>query len=233
MNIEHRAATSLHHVRDFLLTQGDATPQWSTGAEAVDALYALLRERRDDEAFWSELAGLLERLEDSRVRPDLIRGADVLGGAAVGQLLAELRAALPAADAPSDVRSWISASSSAGVLAALLLLGSAVGCVPQLNGNPSDDDDAVETCDEAIEQGYQAETADVYCELIDLVRSADTSISVREDVLDCLPTLSAEYRESLLALFRTYDEETLAEALQALAWSDDCDPGWDDDDAEH
>ena len=240
MNTKHRTTTSLHEVRSFLVDQGVASPPWSSGAEAVDALYALLRERRDDEAFWGRLEGLLTRLEDARVRPELISGADVLGGAAVGQLLIDLRLALPAGgDGPTDARSWARGATAARALAAFLLLGAAVGCQPQLNGGDDDDvagvddDDDVGTCDEAEALELEGDDADVYCELLEIIEGADVPTSIRLDVLECLPRLSAEARETLVESFRTMDEEELADALQDLAWSWLCNPDEDDDDADH
>lgn len=226
MNTALRTTTNLHDVRRFLADQSAGTAPWTPSGATVDALLTLLRERRHDEAFWVELRGLLERLEDSRVRPELIQGAEVLGGAAVGKLLATLRDALPENDAPAG--SWIRGASAAHVLAALLLLGTA-GCAPMLGagGAPGVDGE----CSQAQELALDEEDTDVYCELVDLVEDADVSTSVRADVLDCLPSLSATYREYLVNQFRTYSDVELADALQDLAWSDECDDEWDDDDA--
>lgn len=63
------------------------------------------------------------------------------------------------------------------------------------------------------------------------MEDAPVKKSVRQDVLDCLPALSAGYREYLLDLFRGYSPNELADALEELAWSSDCDDEWDDDDA--
>ena len=69
---------------------------------------------------------------------------------------------------------------------------------------------------------------------MELVRSSDAPTGVQMDVLDCLPELSATYREYLLELFSGYSDAELAEALQELAWSDLCDDEWeDDDDVDH
>ncbi len=253
MHAEPRTTTTLHEVRDFLVEQGQPAPPWSSGRAAVDALFGLLREHRDDDGFWVALEALLERLEDQRVRPELIEGAEVLDGATVGRLLAELRAALPEGEA--DVRGWLGACNSARVLAALLLLGTAVGCQPQLDRAddddvawPDDDDVAVDDddvalddddsddglCEEAEQQNLVGEEGEVYCELVELVRSSDAPTGVQMDVLDCLPELSATYREYLLELFSGYSDAELAEALQELAWSDLCDDEWeDDDDVDH
>jgi hypothetical protein len=240
MNVEHRTTTSLHEVRAFLFEQGAATPPWTSGAAAVDALYALLRERRDDERFWVRLEALLERLEDVRVRPELITGAEALGGAAVGQLLSELRGALPPSDdGPDDARSWARGASAARVLAAFLLLGTAVGCQPQLNRGDDDDiagandDDDVGICVEAVALELEGNDADVYCELLELIEGADVPTSIRLDVLECLPILSAATRAALVDQFRTLDDDELAEALQELAWSWPCNADEDDDDADH
>lgn len=217
MNTAHRATTTLHDVRDFLHAQGADLAPWTPAAETVEALLALLRQRRDDEAFWTELAGLLEQLEDARVRPELIRGAEVLDGAAAGELLTALRRALPQVDAPAGDRSWLRGASAAKVLAAVLLLGTAVGCPPNQG--------VVDDC--SIEDQELTESEQIYCELVGMVDDAGVSSGVANDVLDCLPMLSTVRREQLVEEFRSLTDQELAEALQDLAWSQECDDGSD------
>lgn len=228
---EPRQATTLHEIRDFLAAQAVGPAPWSPARSAVDALYALLRERRGDPGFWAALETLVARLQDARVRPEVIRGSDVLGHATTAELLAALRDALPAKDdGPGEARAWARTTSEARALAAFLLLGTAVACTPQL-GDDDDDDDTTEAtgCPEAP-QGLSDHNTDVYCELVDIVRNADVPTWTRDDVLDCLPSLSSAYREELLEMFREYSDSQLANALSELA--DDCYPPGDDD-AEH
>jgi hypothetical protein len=226
MNTTPPPATSLLEVRDFLLAHSAAPAPWSSASAAIDALYALLRARRADPAFWTDLEGLLHRLEDARVRRSLIRGGELLDGATVGALLADLREALPAlGSGPTSARSWSSGASAAGALAAFLLLGTAVGCAP-MGAEAQFDSDCADAEEFELDE-YHSET---YCELVFMVDSADVSSSVRADVLDCLPGLSAAYRENLVEVFRTYSDLQLTRALEALAGSDECEDDWGDDD---
>jgi hypothetical protein len=53
------APTVTHRVRGFLFRHGVAVRPWSRLDEVYEALYALMRARKDDPAFWPELESLL------------------------------------------------------------------------------------------------------------------------------------------------------------------------------
>jgi len=207
-----RATTTLHDVRDFLTARGAAPSPWATASEVIEALLALLRRRQHDDRFWEELERLLERLEDARVRPELIRGAEVLDGAEVGELLRDLRRALPASAGASG-GGWIRGARAAKVLAALLLLGTAVGCQPYYG--------VVSDC--SVDQAGLNPDEKVYCELVGMVEDSDVEDDVASDVLGCLPERSAVRRQQLVQQFRNLSDEELADALEDLAWSRECD----------
>ena len=231
------ATTSLHQIRAFLDRHGAGIPAWSEPERAVDALYELLRARRDDPVFWAELADLTRRLDDDRVRPELIDGSEVLGLRSVDNLLTELRSALPTADrGPRTAREWVGAGLGLGALASFLLLGASIGCPapnhPGVNDDDDDDDDSTEytPCVEATEAGVEDEDEQrVYCDLVDLIESAEIPPSIREELLDCLHELGAEERSDLLDEFENASEEELADLLAQLAASEDCGGGGDDD----
>lgn len=227
--------TTLQEVRGFLNAQHAGTPAWSTAGEALEALYASLRERREDPDFWHALTALLVRLEDARVHPDLIRGAEVLDGATVKALLAELRDALPTdSDGPSDPRSWVRGLRTLHALAAFLLLGVATGCPPTLSGDDDDDDASFDNgCDEADALGYTGDEAAVYCELVNIAEGSGLAALSRADLLECLPTLSAARREQLLDVFRDLSGADLRDALYNLIGGQECSPVVADDDDDH
>ena len=230
------ATTSLHHIRAFLDRHGASTPAWSEPERALDALYDLLRARRDDPAFWADLADLTRRLDDDRVRPELIDGSEALGLESVDHLVAELRAALPTVDrGPRTAREWVGAGLGLGALASFFLLGASIGCPapihPDVNDDDDDDDSTEYTpCAEATDAGIQDEAEQqVYCDLVDLIESAEIPPNIRDELLDCLPLLGAELRSELLDEFENASEEELADLLAQLAASEDCGGGGDDD----
>jgi hypothetical protein len=225
------ATTSLHQIRAFLDRHGAATPAWSEPERAVDALYELLRARRDDPAFWADLADLTRRLDDARVRPELVEGSEVLGLESVDHLLAELRTALPSTDrGPRTAREWIGAGIGLGALASFLLLGTSIGCPAPDHPGVNDDDDEYTPCTEATDAGIQDEAEQrVFCDLVDLIESAEIPPGVRDDLLACLPELGAEERSDLLDEFENASEEELADLLEELAVAEPCGEGGDDD----
>ncbi len=214
-------STTLQEVRLFLEDQATAPPAWSSPSDAIDALYVLLRTRRTDPGFWDRLGALLARLEDARVHPDLIRGAEALDGATIHALLADLRAALPtSSDGPRHARGWVQDLGTVHALVAFLLLGVATGC-PTTTGAE---------CDDASARGYEDDEAAVYCELADLVDAAGLESYAESDVLNCLPTLSTARRQALLDAFRDLSGDELVDALNDLAASTECNPDINDDD---
>jgi hypothetical protein len=219
-------ATSLIDIRDFLSEHRCAASPWEHPDRVVDRLIAELRERRHDEAFWADLRDLVERLEDRRFDATAFRGASALRGATVDRLLGELRISLgnggPPPGGASGVRAWAKKSLGTTALFALLLLGVAVGC------REGDDDDNAAQCDEAGLYGIPDDEQGVYCDLVDIIQSADISNATREQLLSCLPDLDAAYREYLLDLFQTMSDDQIASYLTNYD-QEICANGGDDD----
>lgn len=209
------APTSLGDIRRFLDSQGDPLPPWSSGEQALDALHARLAARRADPAFWAALAPLLRRLQDRRVRPELVRGGEVLDGARVEELLEALRESLAAAR-PGGARAWARGGPKLRAVAGFALLGAAAAC-------DGEDKDSAVTCYEATTSGVtDAAEVEVYCALVDLIRDAELSEADETRLLECLPAISAPERAALLEMFTEMDEDELARQLVALSYDSPC-----------
>jgi hypothetical protein len=210
--------TSLHEIREFLGRHESAPPAWSDPATPLDALYLLLKERREDPLFWADLADLTRRLEDARLRGDLAV-AGGLDAARVDRLLADLRESLPAnGDGPPNVRAWIGSGVGLAAVAGFVLLGTSLGC-------PT----TTALCPEAGDAGIADDEQTVFCALVDIIDTAEIDDGAKDDLLACLPGLGADERSDLLDEFENASEEELAELLTDLAASSDCDGGGDDD----
>ncbi|MBW2277511.1 MAG: hypothetical protein JRF63_08470, partial [Deltaproteobacteria bacterium] len=175
-------------------------------ARAVDELYALLRERRDDDLFWLRLSDLAGRLEDQRFSADALSRADAIDGSTVNRLLEDLRSSLGTSAPRRTLKDWLGAAISGAALAGFVLLGAAT-CSSDDNG----------LCDEADEEGFQHDNGEVYCDLIEIIENADVSAWVKTQLLDCLPELDASYRATLLEQFQSMSESELADHLEAMA----------------
>lgn len=218
--------TVLHDIRSFLDTHGHPVPAWSPAQTPLEALYRLLRDRRGDDALWSDLNALTRAVAEARLRPD-----HALDAADVSDLLAELRHALeesPGRD-PLPLRRW-AATAPIAALSGFLLLGAAMGCTTPGNDDDDDDDSAVaeQACQEAIDHEIPQAEQDVFCQLVDLIEGASVGDGTREQLMECLPELSAEQREELLDAFVAASDEELAGLLEDAAFSQLC--GWDGDD---
>ena len=218
------APTTLEDVHAWLTQQGAGLPRWSTGAAALEALLTLLEDRRDDPAFWAELAPLFSRLSDPRVRPELVGDGSSLDD--VGPLLDDLRASLPAR-AGQGARAWARGLHSGRALACFALLTAAVACTggkdDTSSTTPDDTVPTTEPCDEAVSADVtdDAEVA-VYCALVDLIRDADIAGGDVSMLLDCLPAFTAAERANMLDEFLTLDEDALAARLHEIAWDEPC-----------
>jgi len=220
--------TTLHDIRTFLSEHGRHVPAWSPSRGPLDALVGLLSERRDDERFWRDLAVLTRRIENQRIRPDAFAGCEALGGGDVDCLLDELRRAIPAeADsAPTSTRSW-AATLNATALAGFVLLGAMAGCddpVPEGEGAC----EAAETYDIV-----GADEQEVFCELVAIIDESGSSDWIRDTLMECIPSLSADERADLLDEFLEASDEELAALLEGLAFSPTCDDDWDDNYNDH
>lgn len=209
------APTSLGDIRRFLDSQGDPLPPWSSGEQALDALHARLAARRADPAFWAALAPLLRRLQDRRVRPELVRGGEVLDGARVEELLEALAESL-AAGRPGGARAWARGGPKLKAIAGFALLGAAAAC-------DGEGKDSAVTCYEATTSGVtDAAEVEVYCALVDVIRDAELSESDETRLIECLPSISATERSNLLDEFANMTEAELADYLVGLAYSSPC-----------
>lgn len=214
----------LHDIRSFLQTHDHPVPPWSPVETPLTALYRLLRQRHGDDALWSDLAALTRTVAASRLRPD---GA--LARAEVDDLLNELRHTLAEDDPAVPMRRW-AATAPIAALSGFLLLGAAMGCTTPAN---DDDDSSNEQaiCTEAIDHEIPEAEADVFCQIVDIIESSSGNDAVREQLMECLPELSAEQRQELLDAFLTASEAELADLLEETAYSGEwCGTGDDDDD---
>jgi hypothetical protein len=225
--------TSLTDLRNFLDRHTGAPAPWTPPRAVVDALLALLVERRGDDAFWTDLRGLAARLRDRQVSPALLRGAEVLDGQTITGLLDALRASLP--PEPRPALHW-ARTAAAPALAAFLVLGMAVGCSGKddsvggadAEGDADTDTDAdsdTDTdvdCAEAKAAGVSGASADVFCDLVDLVRGSELSEHYQDMLLACLDEFSAKERGAMLKSFSTMTDEELEKALLELVKDDRC-----------
>jgi hypothetical protein len=229
MTTMDRAATptTLQQIRDFLRRENAAPPPWTRPEGSVEALYDLLRLRRDDERFWASLKDLASRLEDRRFDAARLGACEVLGHATLDRLLDDLRASL---DAPGKPRlpDWLRSGVSAAALMAFLVLGTATACAP---ADPAGTEDG--TCGEAIANSIPAGEAGTYCELVEIIKAAAITAETKQILLDCLPDLDAAYREELLDQFVNSTDEQIASILDAMtSLHGTCDDGSSDVDAD-
>jgi len=219
----HAPTIPLHEIREFLARHGRDVPAWSATSAPLEALYALLADRRDDEVFWRDLASLVARIEDTRVRPDAL--ADAFGASEVNRLVRDLRAELPTESGqPRTMRTWAK-TLGATALAAFFVLGAAMGCEPF-------DPDSAE-CDAAIEFEIPQDEQTVFCELVEIVEDASPAQWVIDTLMECIPSLAEDQREDLLDEFASASDDELADLLFDLATSPDCDDDWDDNYNDH
>ncbi len=131
--------TVTHRVRGFLWAQGVRVKPWSGLEETYDALYELMRSRKDDPGFWPALAGLLRAIVESAAEPAAGRlpapQAELLSSWDIDRLVADMRAALPegqalSADSGRGAFRRFTAGLAAPVLGGFLLIGmvAAGGC---------------------------------------------------------------------------------------------------------
>ena len=220
MTISAEHTTSLREIRAFLANQGTDLPPWSAPPTSVERLYQLLRERRGDETFWTDLSDLTRRLERVQSAPLHLDGSDVLSAAVVDQLLADLRADLP--DDPAalpSLRDWARSSVGFSAVAAFVLLGASLGC------DKTDAECGAAADEDITDAGEQI----VICDLVDIINASEMDPDLRSDLLACLPELAAAERADLLDQFEQASEGELADLLEEIAVSDECAGAGDDD----
>jgi hypothetical protein len=208
---ENSHTTSLLEIRRFLEAEKAMPAPWAEPDESLESLYALLVARKDDPRFWSRLQELVQRLEDHRVDLSRLENSEAFGYATVEKLLADLRTDLHQNDgtAPLSWKKALSLSLRATSLAAFLLLGTATAAC-------GDDSASGGPCAEATENGVTGDDAVVYCDLVDVINGSDLSGEEKADLLDCLPDIDAEYRQSLLDSFQTMNDAEISAYLQDM-----------------
>jgi len=231
-------ATTLSELRSFLMAQGIAPSAWSPGQDVLDAMYAALRTRRDDDAFWAEVRGLLRRVEDRGIRAALQGKAEVLEPETVDALVRALRISLPASHQADT--GWTSLR-RLRPLAAFLALGLAMGCgdkavdeddeEPDLMGG---DSGSSELCEAAQTYAQTGDRAEVFCELVEAVQGSELSTSDQNALIECVADQFSESEmQELIEVFETMgDDQALAAYVDGLL--EDCDgEGSDDGDGTH
>jgi hypothetical protein len=205
--------TNLHDIRRFLSTYGQGPQPWASSEEALDKLYRILLKHEADDGFWRNLAGLVRRLEDRGVRPAILAGSDVVGREAGDALVQALRAALGRAGVrPGGRAAFARSCRTATPLAGFMLLGLAVAC--------KEDKASDEQCAEAEELGLSEDDGQIYCELVDMIDAADLSDTQREDLMECLPDMSAAEWEELLSDWSEMSDSDVEDEMQTLSWTD-------------
>jgi len=134
--------TVLQQLRGFLAESGVSQPPWTSFDQVMDALLALLHDRRDDAAFFARLAPFLEELRSGAARGEAglpARQAEILEQASLETLIADLRGALRAAPrgiATPALRAQLAAR-AAPLLCLTLLVTALTGCTDK----PASDND--------------------------------------------------------------------------------------------
>jgi len=229
--------TTLSELRSFLIAQDIAPAAWSPGQDVLDAMYAALRTRRDDDVFWAEVRGLLRRVEDRGIRTALQGKAEVLEPETIDALVRALRISLPATHQADT--GWKSMG-RLRPLAAFLALGLAVGCGDKatdeddgddLGGSGSGSSDLCEAAQTYVQTGDRAE---VFCELVEAVQGSELSTSDQNALIECVADQfsEAQMQEVIDAFEALEDDLALAEYVDGLL--EDCDgEGSDDGDGTH
>ena len=208
-------ATTLSELRSFLMDQGIAPAAWSPGQDVLDAMYAALRTRRDDDVFWAEVRGLLLRVEDRGIRAALQGKAEVLEPETIDALVRALRISLPASHQSNP--GW-QALSRLRPLAAFLALGLAVGC-----GDKDEDED----CSAADDHGFSDDQAETFCDIVEVVEGSQLSSGDQADAIECIAEGYSEMEMGvLLEAFDGMSDSALATYLEDLL--DECQGGGDD-----
>jgi len=226
--------TTLSTIRDFLRAERREPPPWAPPTRAVDELYAMLTERRDDDLFWARLGDLASRLADRRFCSAALARVEALDGATVDRLLEDLRASIGGASEPRrTLKDWLGSAISVAALTGFLLLGTAAGCAEDDDDQGSDSDvdsdsdsdsdtdsdtdtDTDDLCDEAIGHGFSGAEGEIYCDLIEIIEEADVADWIKQQLYECLPELDADYRANLLEQFQSMSDAELAAYLQDM-----------------
>jgi hypothetical protein len=204
--------TTTRRVRDFLESQGLEPRPWATLDETHAALYGLLRSRRDDNAFWRPLAGLVRDLvADAADGPRRLpaRQAELLRSWDVEELVRDLRRALPAECAPAGDHRGFSRSLGAPVLGGFLVLGLAMaGCdeVEDPGGGGGGTPAWAAEC--SLDDG-----SEIYA-VID--ESEEISTGEKTDLCKCVAAMQTDWQEDLSAVFESCMPEVIADALEII-----------------
>ncbi len=192
--------TVVQEVRGFLLGAGLTQRPWSGAAEVLQALTALLDEKKDDPEFWGPLEELLSRLvarqETIESSPDSFdRGAEVLGVGELRALVARLRVALPGDNGSSrPTLASMLKNLRTPALASVLLLLVAGGC--DVGGGVSSGDPVVDT---EPGDGTPTDKPDpVLKDVYDYLEASGLPAQTKEALKDCLAKFSDTKRNDLV-----------------------------------
>ena len=216
---------TLLDVRRLLRAHGAPVPANPT-AKDLDALLVDLSARSGDQAFRDDLGALLRRVRDPRIHPALLDGPVASERANVGALVdglgpsAVLASPAPA-PAPAKARHGALAQSlrrrvatmPMQALSALMVLALAVAC----------GDGRLETCDDSDEAGLKGEDADIFCEIVSLIKTSTVDNWYRAELKECIGDMGSRRRENLLdELEATETDKELRRALMDVANSNYC-----------
>jgi hypothetical protein len=217
--------TTTRRVRDFLGEQGLAPRPWSTLDETYSALYGLLRSRRDDNAFWKPLAGLVRDIvADAADGPRRLpaRHAELLRSWDVEELVRDLRRALPGDCAPAGDHRGFARALGAPVLGGFLVLGlAAVGCdnveEPGGGGGGGGDETPTWAADCSLDDG-----SEIYAAIDD---NEEISTGEKTDLCKCMAAMQTDWQSDLSAVFEECGTEEIAYVLEELVGQCDDEAG--------
>ncbi len=239
MSAMHGAAilpTVTHRVRGFLWAQGVRVKPWSRLDEVYEALYGLMRARRDDPAFWPELETLLEAIVECATEKGAGRlpapQAELLSSWDIASLVKDMRAALPAPGGGGDRGSFrrFASGLAAPVLGGFMILGlvASGGCGSEttMTGDATGDapvDTHLDTAaDTPVDTGVDAPWAEgcelpayspLYTVLVDTTVIDDYE---KASLCQCFYRLHVDWNDGLVELFATGTPDVVAAALYEM-----------------
>jgi hypothetical protein len=231
--------TVVQEIREFLRAEGLEPRPWSGATEVLEALLELLNSKKDIPAFWGPLEGLLSRVVARQEMMEAFeasygRDAEVLGSGELRCLVAELRGALPG----SETAAWqplmgtlrdLKAPALAGALLLLVVVGCDSGSSDDGGGNAVD----VQASEIRVGDDVESSADDVHPSLTDFrdaplknvydyLEESDLPSWTKKDLEECLSMFSESERQDLVDLFQSKTPEEIADHLENLVQSWDC-----------
>jgi hypothetical protein len=225
--------SSIQRIRCFMKTEGGLKVKpWITVEETLDAFYSLLTTNNHNDTFWQKLDGLLSDISgDLKTRlqaDDRVVDNEVLNTAQYADLLAEIRATLPANSVGKGAFRAGLSRLSAPATALLLLMGgiTTTGCM-DLDGSNYDgkdttnihhsEGDDTDTDSDIFDSSSTAQSSDgVEGSLEEIVREVIPDENTQEALKDCIDKLHESWQTGLEELFQGETEGEIEYQLSCL-----------------